>query len=166
MPSGLWWRGFDIEHRPLLLDYAEPPGPEPDPPGVPTVGILHPAPTPRLITGTAEPGAIVQVVISGVPFQTVVADSYGVWQVAFSGVPGLYSIEVRQQVGGLWSGYSAPMSFELLPEPLPPPSNYVPDRERGTQKDPDPQTPVTSLPGVGQISTPFRRPRAWPGEDH
>lgn len=170
MPSTDWWESFDAQGRAMLLDPPANPGGDPgpgDPPSPPLINTLHPAVSPRLITGLAIPGAPVQIVIDEVPYTTVVADQVGEWAISVTATYGTYSIEARQQGDDeQWSEYSIPVLFVILPDPgVPDSSGYDPSFEEKKERDAIPLVvDEVAMPEVGRISVPFRRPRSWPSD--
>lgn len=136
------------------------PAPDPDPPLPPTIDALNPAVSPRTISGTGVPGAVVQLLIDSVPFQSIVVDVYGDWAVGFNAAPGAYSLEARQLVGALASAYTEPVVFVIVPDVAPRPHSYYGGSLEEEKKPPPPPPPL----GVRLLSVPFRRPAAWPGE--
>lgn len=136
-------------------------GPVPEPPPQPTIHAITPARAPRVIAGTAVPGAMVQIVINFVPHLTISADVNGDWAFVFSAAAGNYSIEVRQIVGSLASEYTAPVLFMILPPLDPTLPSGVGRRPVGKDEEVEPPPPERP-PEVGRLKVPFRRPRAWP----
>lgn len=157
----LWQELFDGDGLLVWQELLEQNPVNPDPPDPPTLDAITPQVAPRTISGTAVPGATVQIVITLVPYTTVIADVNGDWAFAFNEPPGAYSIEVRQIVDSVASEYTPAVVFHILPDEDPP------EHHGGSGRDDlrdIPEPPITAAPGGGLLKRPFRRPPVWPTE--
>lgn len=156
----LWQELFDGDGLIVWQELLDQAPVNPDPPDPPTVDALTPQVSPRLISGTAEPGAMVQAIINGVPHITIYADGNGDWAFVFVAAAGNYGLEVRQIVDSVASEYTDILVFVLVADEPP-----APNRGRGRHDD-DEFIHPEPMPGqeVARLSVPFRRPAAWPGE--
>jgi hypothetical protein len=154
-----WVNRVDSLGRTEWLNSLVVSSPGPTPPDPPTVDALTPQVSPRSISGTAEPGAMVQAIINGVPHITIYADGVGDWAFVFVAAPGNYGLEVRQIVDSVASEYSDQVVFVLIPdEPLPT------NRGAGRHGKDEYEHPMPMGEEPARLAVPFRRPAAWPRE--
>lgn len=155
----LWQETLDAEGRPKWQETLDQGADGPTPPEPPTIDALTPQLSPRTISGRAQPGAIVQAIINGLPAGMYLADSYGDWAFVFAAAPGNYGLEVRQIVDSIASEYTDIVVFALVPdEPLPL------NRGAGRHQKDEFEYPLPMGEEPARLAVPFRRPAAWPGE--
>ena len=133
-------------------------------PPVPVLYHMQTGPSPRLIYGSARPGAIVHVRIDFGNRMIVQADQYGEWRQYFETAPGMYTVDVRQELNGYQSEWSESKILAVVHDVTFGDSGDMKmtstaDRQR-VKREMDVRQ--ESMPSAPTISAPFRTPKAWP----
>lgn len=142
------------------------------PPGPPEVNRVLTSSAPMMLSGTAEPGATISLLIDGAPHLNVdIADGTGSWACLLDIGAGQHTLRARQTGATGTSDWGDEIGFLVVlfeavptgaPNKLRIKSESVRDK-REIYTDLPPTNDPSDLPAP-QVTVPFRRPKAWPSD--